>query len=326
MHQRLNSTVQESLPPQRDLAAIQLDFDRDVLVLPALCGQQHDPRPLLHARLDPAAPGERPQLPSAAASSSTFGATRMAPTSAQVGVCSTQYVPLFRAHYTRSFEQLARRPRQVLLLHNTGTLSALPPRARGAARRMMDHAGTRYFPKFLRELRAIETDADVQKAAEHRMAAANVQFDQLQREVAGMGLALETLAARLRSRDDMRAMRRGDDYSPRAIDLMLAQIAELAATAIKGRGAPGLPATRQELAHSYVFRVSVCTYLSFVQRIEARTGTVGGFMNEPQKARNDMVDAQYAAVGLYFDGLRTHDRRAAAMYQTARVMMDTIFL
>lgn len=222
----------------------------------------------------------------------------------------------------KSFEQLAVRPRQVLLLHNTGTLSAMSPRARGATHRMTNHAGTRSFAQFLRHLREVETDARIRKAVEHHVVAANVQFDQMKREVAGMGAALEALAAAFH-RDDMRAMRRGDDYSRRAIDVMLRQIAELAAIAIKQRGAPDLPTTREELAHSYVFRVSLCTYLSFMQRIEA--GTVGGFLNDDH-ARNDMVDAQYAAVAMYFDGLRTHDRRAAAMHQTARVMMDSIFL
>ncbi len=63
VHQGLNPAVQEALAPQGHLASVQIDLGSDVLVLPILRGQQHDPGSLLHAGLNAAAPGERSQLP-----------------------------------------------------------------------------------------------------------------------------------------------------------------------------------------------------------------------------------------------------------------------
>ena len=38
----------------------------------------------------------------------------------------------------------------------------------------------------------------------------------------------------------------------------------------------------------------------------------------PEKLRNDMVDVNFAAYALYFDGILTNDQKLRAVYERAR--------
>ncbi|KWT70558.1 hypothetical protein APY03_6695 [Variovorax sp. WDL1] len=62
MRQGLHPAFQEALAPQGHLAAIQIDLGGDVLVLPALGGQQHDLGALLNTSLHAASSRQGRQL------------------------------------------------------------------------------------------------------------------------------------------------------------------------------------------------------------------------------------------------------------------------
>jgi hypothetical protein len=88
--QRLDPALQEAASPQRHLTTIQADLGGDVLVLPALSGQQHDAGSLLNSRLDAAPLGKNKQC--AVVSSLIVSATRIAPAAWAVGVCREKQV------------------------------------------------------------------------------------------------------------------------------------------------------------------------------------------------------------------------------------------
>ena len=62
LSQRVDAAVEKPLAPPRDLAPIQIDFDRDLVVLPATGGQKNQSGTLLKPGVDPAALGQRPQF------------------------------------------------------------------------------------------------------------------------------------------------------------------------------------------------------------------------------------------------------------------------
>ena len=221
-----------------------------------------------------------------------------------------------------SFAQLGRRPAQVHILNSTDILSRLPPKASGATRRMINDSATREFQKFIKDIQRLKSDDGIKRAVEDHIRAANHQMNEGLAGVEGLGDALKALASSFPDKD-LRAMRRGEKYSSTAIKTMMVQLLDLTKAAFQSQRTLHIPGDKETLAHSYIFRLSLCCYLVFKYRIEK--GAVGEHLRNDH-AKNDLVDATYAASALYFDGLRTNDATLAACFSEARYLMTNIFL
>jgi hypothetical protein len=74
----------------------------------------------------------------------------------------------------------------------------------------------------------------------------------------------------------------------------------------------------RELAYTFIFRYALAGYLVALRRIAD-----GGAKNvKPEKIRNDIVDATYAAYATYFQGLLSNDTKANEIYGDANSFLN----
>jgi hypothetical protein len=77
-----------------------------------------------------------------------------------------------------------------------------------------------------------------------------------------------------------------------------------------------VPPTR-ELPYRFIFRYAMAGYL-----VALRWMSVGGAKNvRPEKIRNDIVDATYAAYATYFQGLLSDDAGANEIYADTKFLV-----
>lgn len=222
----------------------------------------------------------------------------------------------------RMYAILSRYPHQVQVLQNTGKLRLLPPRERGARRRMIDTSSTATFPKFCRALRDATPGSKFDLVVQSHIDAAEGQLAAFERNFVTTGSAIEGLAQAWAAPDLLSLRRPGQPLTDGAIRTTLEQIAGLARDLFDIDPQMRLPQSLSELPHSFAFRVALCGYLGYQGRLaDGSTNALSA-----SKARNDMVDALQGATALYFDGFFTNDRRAQISYLQAKVLMDTIFL
>lgn len=79
---------------------------------------------------------------------------------------------------------------------------------------------------------------------------------------------------------------------------------------------PSLPQMRE----TFLFRSALCTYALVLKGIEH-----GGLEKRPEKLRNTMVDATFAAFATYFDGLMSKDQTACTMHADAEFLLREVF-
>jgi hypothetical protein len=128
----------------------------------------------------------------------------------------------------RMYAILSRYPRQVQVLQNTGKLRLLPPRERGARRRMIDTSSTATFPKFCRALRDAKPGSNFDPVVQSHVEAAERQIASIERNFATTGSAIEGLAQAWAAPDLLSLRRPGQPLTDGAIRTTLEQIAGLA--------------------------------------------------------------------------------------------------
>lgn len=221
----------------------------------------------------------------------------------------------------QSFVQLNRRPAQIKILQSAFVLSNLPPRERGATRRMLDQKATHDFPRMLRDLQKLPDNEAVRQRIQDRIDATRELMTESQEIFSEMGGAIQAIADTF-APNDLQSMRRGENYSRSAVQTILTHIVDLTKIAYSARQKE-LPSNKELIPNSFLFRHSLCSYLIFKSRYEK--GTVGNHLRS-ELARNDIVDSLYATAALYFDGLRSKDETLMRCYSEARYLMDQLYL
>jgi len=75
-----------------------------------------------------------------------------------------------------------------------------------------------------------------------------------------------------------------------------------------------------ELPYTFIFRYALAGYL-----VALRWMAVGGAKNvKPEKIRNDIVDATFAAYATYFQGFFSNDAKAKEIYGDAKSFLGLI--
>ncbi|MEO7888251.1 hypothetical protein [Polaromonas sp.] len=222
----------------------------------------------------------------------------------------------------KSMEVLATFPRQVQILKGTAKVCAMSGRAAGLQRRLIDEDQTSGFPDFVKHLELARLGNEhLEKQLLENVESARGHLDvQMLGDAATLGATFDTLAMEY-SKEERAILRRGDPYTPSMIRRLMETLLQLSVQSF--RVAPGglrMP-IRGELPNTFIFRVSLCTYL-----LALRGGVAGGLTNSaPAKIRNHMVDMVLAAYATFFDGLLSADTMLNDVHTEARMMLGYCF-
>jgi hypothetical protein len=142
--------------------------------------------------------------------------------------------------------------------------------------------------------------------------------------LADMGTYAANLQAAAKNYTDaeLKILRTDEPYTPEMYDKLVDNIFDLAilffaAHPRRLRLPPSIKA-----ANSFVFRFAICVHVLSLKWLR-----VGAAPNaDPNKFRNDAVDATIVAFATYFDGLLTHDAKAAELHRNASFLLKQFFI
>lgn len=218
----------------------------------------------------------------------------------------------------QSYSILARHPKQLRVVKNQEELCRLHTRSKGMASRMLDKAGSKDLLHLCRGLN-VRSESAIESALAPLIHQADEQLERLQQDTDGLGAEMAAQIDRLQP-SDLRALRTGAPYTSELIRDLLEQVISTTAvimTTIPGCHAPSNPA---DLIWCFPCRLVLCGALAL--RARARKGNIAA--TKPDRLRNDLVDAQHIAIGLYFDGLLTNDRGMQEVYEEAKIITSLL--
>lgn len=222
----------------------------------------------------------------------------------------------------KSMEVLAAFPHQVQVLKGTAKVCAMSGRAAGLQRRLIDEDQTSGFPEFVKHLELARLgNKHLEKQLLENAEFARAHLDvQMLGDAETLGANFDTLAMAY-SKEERAILRRGDPYTPAMIRRLMETLFLLSVQSFqKAPGGLRMP-IREQLPNTFIFRVSLCTYL-----LALRAGADGGLTNSvPAKIRNHMVDMVLAAYATFFDGLLSGDTVLNAVHLEARMMLGYCF-
>lgn len=206
----------------------------------------------------------------------------------------------------KSMEILSAYPSQVIILRDTQTICGLRGRKARLQQRMIDEGQTREFGLYCRRLEAARNgDKRFESQLVRLGQAADTQMDRMLVDAAKMADHFDEIAATL-SPIEVKALRSGVhpiDAIP--LDRLVRSIMFVSAFLFKGHPKVLRLPDGNELFYTFIFRIAVCMYFLVLHWI-----SVGGAKGaKPETILNDMVDVNFAAYALFFDGLLTHDRK-----------------
>ncbi len=221
----------------------------------------------------------------------------------------------------KSMTILADYPTQVIVLKDTQTVCGLKGRSSDLARQLIDERQTREFGLYCQRLSAAKRgDKMLQKQLLEFGLHANVQMDRMLADAQTMVGAFDEIA-KTYTDSELKMIRNGSSYSDEIIKKLIDNVILVAAELFRFH-----PQTKEwpdvaTLSNTFLFRSALCGYLLALEWI-----AVGGAQGASvQKVRNDMVDINFAAFATYFDGLLSADKKVTRIYQTAVLLLETIF-
>ncbi len=215
----------------------------------------------------------------------------------------------------KSYGVLSRYPRQLRVVKNLDELCRLHVRSKGMSGRMLDDSGTKDLLNLCRGL-GTRSQSAIESGLAPLIRQADEQVRKLEHNSHGLGSEIAAHLSQL-STGDLLMLRKGEPYTSALIRDLLDQV--VGTTALVMPSVPGCyaPKDRFELIRSFPCRLVLCGALAMRER--ARRGDVA--VANPSHLRNDLLDAQYVAVALYFDGLLTNDMAMRALHLEARAIV-----
>ena len=217
----------------------------------------------------------------------------------------------------KSMEILADFPAQVLVLKGTKLVGTLSGRTAGLTRRMIWREGTQEFADFCAHIKAI-AKGEMQPSpslSEHGRAAT----EHMERILSDADHMVENFSdvARIYTESEIRIFRIGETPTSEMVRKTVHTVYEMALLFMKKQPHRMRVPREGEFENTFLFRYALCTHLVLLNWI--RHG--GQKLIKPDKIRNDLVDANFAAFATYFDGLLTNDKKLNDLYNEARVML-----
>lgn len=219
----------------------------------------------------------------------------------------------------KSLAVLAEHPSQVIVLKTTWDVCSLHGGSKGLQRRLVDVPRTREFAVFCHALRNSERGEPTMRQELLRLG--KQATDHLQgvrsdaSEFAETGLEAATLFTRDEQFQVLHSDRPPPDVLRKLAQAAIWQSEVLFANHPAVRRVP----TALELPNTYIFRSSLCHLLLVIKWAYS-----GGASPKPDRLRNDMVDAHFAAYSTYFDSLLSNDKTPLLIAQQARAHLPAI--
>jgi hypothetical protein len=224
------------------------------------------------------------------------------------------------ANISSATDILCEFPKQVIVLKSTGVICQLKGRRCGFTRRMIGKGQTKGFPGWCEGLaRAKGGDKELQRQLLEAGKDADTHLNRMLHDQRTYAENLEEASKRYTDAE-LNALRThqpmSEEMFSKLFDNVLSMAALLFATNPNMAEAP--PA--RELPYTFIFRYSLAGYL-----IALRWMAVGGAKNvKPEKIRNDVVDATFAAYATYFQGFLSNDAKAKEIYDDAKSFLGLI--
>lgn len=218
----------------------------------------------------------------------------------------------------KSYEILARYPTQLRVVKSPEKLSCLHIKPKGQTARMFDDEGTRDLQKLCSQT-VRRSDIEIERAFSHLVQQADGELAKLSNDMQGIGQELANDLDELDAKS-LHAFRTGKPYNDALIRHLLSRV--IGTTTEIYRTIPGcfIPERAEDLIYCFPCRLVLCGALAL--RARARHGNIASVKTE--RLRNDLLDAQYVATALYFDGLLTNDEGMRGVYQEAKVIVNLL--
>jgi hypothetical protein len=217
----------------------------------------------------------------------------------------------------KSMAILSRFPRQVIVLKQNWRIGQLKGRRAGFTKRMIDEKTTRFFPNYVKNLKAAQ-DGDLFAQAQI-LALGKEANRQASEGLVTVGELPESFAKlhKIFSKEELRFIRTQRRFTEE-IFLKVAQGIHFFYTDMLTRHSP--PDFRpkdDEISVTHIFRFSLCLFVMIVLWM-----TEGSPVQvKPEKTRNDLTDVGFATMALYFDGLLSNDKKLLRLYDTAKAIL-----
>jgi hypothetical protein len=205
-------------------------------------------------------------------------------------------------------------PKQVIVLKSMRSLGALKGRPCGMTRRMIDREQTKGFSSWCVGLKRAEAgDNNLRNQLVENGKEATEEIDHL---TANQATYAEVIAdeAKNYTAQELKILRTDQPYTSEMIDKMAERVVTLTTKFLDAHPDKPKPPTAAELPYTYLFRLALCAYLQTLRRIQ--DGGPGAAKAE--NIANDIIDAVFAAIATYFQGLLSNDAKANELYRNAK--------
>jgi hypothetical protein len=211
-------------------------------------------------------------------------------------------------------------PKQVIVLKSTSSICTLKGRRCGFTRRMISKDETNGFADWCEGLaRAKAGDKDLQRQLLDAGKEADAHLGQMLDAQKTYAENLEQ-ASKAYTEEELKALRSHQPISDDMFDKIFGNILEMAAVLFAAHPHIAQLPPARELPYTFIFRYALTGYL-----VALRWISVGGAKNvKPEKIRNDVVDAAYAAYATHFQGLLSHDAKAKEIYDDAKAFVRLV--
>lgn len=215
---------------------------------------------------------------------------------------------------------LSRYPRQVVVLKSTLIVCGLKSNKKGFVKRIVNASSTRDFGKFCTDLnRAMQGDRRFVDSILDHGKEAKSHLDKMLNDLSDMPTVISHLESDLTS-EEIRRLRHGEPLNDEMLKRFLLAVRQLALTMFADHPRVNVLPKFNDVSNSFIFRTALCTYLQAIHWV-SEGGAVG---SKPERHRNDAVDSIFAAYATYFDGFLSNDKKAYALYQNAKYVLESI--
>jgi hypothetical protein len=218
-----------------------------------------------------------------------------------------------------SMRILSAYPNQVFILKSTSEVCGLGPVR--SADGLIDHEQTKGFPVFCQRLAQAERgDASLQRQLLQLRHEAASHIDRMLTGMPQLNMGFGDIQGTF-TPEELKTLRRGEQLTPRMCEKFNSHLFQLAGFLFSSHPEVMTIPRGPEVRDTFIFRHAICGYLLALEKVAQ--GNAGRTAHP--KLRNDLIDANFATFGTFFDGLLSADKAAQRIYMQADFLLREVF-